>query len=428
MSEFINSDFSTSTAGADLNTFTGSAGETWTRFPSLAANPAVFTATTPVRMRPGTADNYTFYYATQPAPASDYSVTLKGRAVGAPGSDQYGVYLRLNPLNGEGYWCCVQGTTLSITSGYSTPPTVASGTIPEPPSGDFTIEASCNGSTFEMTYTPAGGLPYTISGTDTYTSAAGHVGWRYYRHGAVDDTNSVQFDSLTAGSIVQTGQTYPYSSPQIAYLGRWHDTGTEMVTINNGAELRFGYTGDHCALNFDVSGQTYRPTVAVWVDDQGPTRIPLPGNGVVNVTPAYTLATNPTSQKHFLRVQANVDSGYTTGSANWSVQGGALKLKSVTLDANQVLLAGAVPADTIEFIGDSLTAALRALWTNTGEGVAFAAPEMGFPDYVSAWLGLAPVVSAHGGQGYTAGGTDASPAFTTFNYPQLPVVCTGAPR
>jgi lysophospholipase L1-like esterase len=201
------------------------------------------------------------------------------------------------------------------------------------------------------------------------------------------------------------------SNSGFIYYGRWK-SGTTAITINNGSEVNFTYTGNACAVVFDVSSVTSSnfPTIAYWVDNVGPTRQLLDATGYFTITPAQN---GDTSGRHTVRLQANIESGYPSSVDNWGSQTDAVKFNGLALASGGSLLSLVANPNTIEFLGDSITASLRVLYTGGGDTTAVNAPEIGWPEYVSQRLGLHPIVNGHGGQSLTQAGTDGTPAATT---------------
>ena len=107
----------------------------------------------------------------------------------------------------------------------------------------------------------------------------------------------------------------------------------------------------------------------------------------------------------------SVESGYPTANNNYTTLRDAVIFKGVSLASGKNLTKIAPNTNRIEFIGDSLTAGLRVLYTGS-DSPAAAAPEFNFPELVARALGCEPVVMAHGGQGITTSGTDGFPAAT----------------
>ncbi len=208
----------------------------------------------------------------------------------------------------------------------------------------------------------------------------------------------------------------PADHPGFRYYGRWHP-GPTAVTITNGAECEFAYTGDRCVLCFDTTapGMVY-PRIACWIDGEGPVRLPLEASGEVVITPRYHVrpAGEPPypdvcSNRHHVRVLTNIESGYPVRNENWTTRRDAVRFAGARLAAGAALRPVPGNPRRIEFLGDSLTAGLGILYTAAGRRMADAAPELNWPELTTRLLGRRALVNGHGGQGITSPSTDGAP-------------------
>jgi len=216
---------------------------------------------------------------------------------------------------------------------------------------------------------------------------------------------------------MDTNELVTANNPGFHYYGRWH-LGLAATTITNGAECEFAYTGNACALSFDTSapGMVF-PIIAYWIDGAGPFRAPLDASGVVRLAPTYNAkpgATQPCPEVccdcHLVRFMANVESGYPMRNNNWTTRRDAVKFLGAQLGRGESLPPSPSNPDTIEFLGDSITASLRLLFTaSTPDGPVSSAPEANWTEHASRLLGLRAVVNGHGGQGINCGSTDGAP-------------------
>ena len=218
--------------------------------------------------------------------------------------------------------------------------------------------------------------------------------------------------AISAAHIRPPTITHTADNARFDYVGAWIADGTNRKTICNGSVINFGFGGNTCDLVFDVSAASIvYPSIAYQVDDEAWQRARLTSSGDFTISPTRTSATSPAANYHKVRVVVSVESGYPTANNNYTTLRDAVIFKGVSLASGKNLTKIAPNTNRIEFIGDSLTAGLRVLYTGS-DSPAAAAPEFNFPELVARALGCEPVVMAHGGQGITTSGTDGFPAAT----------------
>jgi len=209
-------------------------------------------------------------------------------------------------------------------------------------------------------------------------------------------------------------------SEGFTYCGRWgrERAGRLAVTITNGSTVEFAYTGNLCTLLFDLHGLSVQPQVVVWLDAQGPTRVEIPRDGAVRLTPVHHAAPldgppfpDVRTTCHHVRCMAVMDSDYLSGVDNWTLQQGAARFAGAMLEAGETIVP--IPQGTrfIECFGDSITAGLRVLYTSRSDtdGPPCQCPERNWPELLAHWLGFHAIVTGHGGQGITSAGTGGVP-------------------
>ncbi len=261
------------------------------------------------------------------------------------------------------------------------------------------------------------------TGTTSTTSNNPGIGYNGPRSGA--GTTSMTWDAgsgtsqellaiITEMREAAVDPTILASDSDFVYYGRWGTEGDERWTINNGAEVNFVYTGDSCVLCFDTSDATGFPIIAYQVDGQQWTRATLDSLGNVTITPTYNTVPSGSppfssirSSTHIVRFICNVDDGYPSPVDNWNDQTNAVKFLGIAADDTLVL---PTCPNQIEYLGDSITAALRLLYTNADlDGPPYASPETNWTEYVAQALGLRAIVNGHGGQGISTTATDSAP-------------------
>jgi lysophospholipase L1-like esterase len=218
--------------------------------------------------------------------------------------------------------------------------------------------------------------------------------------------------AITAAHIGPPTITHTADNARFDYVGAWITDGTNRKTVCNGSSINFGFGGNTCDLVFDVTAASIvYPSIAYQVDDEAWQRVVLTSSGYFTINPARTSATSPAANYHRVRVILSIESGYPSANNNYTTLRDACVFKGVSLTSGKNLTKIAPNTNRIEFIGDSLTAGLRVLYTGS-DNPAAGAPEINFPEIVARSLGVMPVVMAHGGQGITTSGTDGFPAAT----------------
>lgn len=401
MANFLYDTF-TGVDGTAINSHTGETGATWTTDPWHNRGGLVLTNANRVRNSDDDVSLASGNYASGVPTSADYSVTETVRAVALSGWPGYvGVFGRRNLAGFEfaAYWVIYYPTDGKWHL-YKNSTEL----------GTYT-QALVDGTDYQLTLDMAGTtIRVLIDGverinvTDSTYAAAGKAGIIAYRS-ATNSTGMHIGDVAAAGA--SPSLTNPANDPDFHYYGRWK-SGATAITINNGSECRFAYTGNSLNLLFDVStvtGGNY-PAIAYWVDNVGPTRAALDAAGVVAITPVHNTIS---AGRHFVRFMANIESGFPVAVDNWASQTDALKFSGASLAAGEDLLTIPENPSTIEFLGDSITAGLRLLYAGT-DGTAVNAPEINWPEYVSQMLGLVTLVNGHGGQSLAGAGTDGTPA------------------
>lgn len=231
--------------------------------------------------------------------------------------------------------------------------------------------------------------------------------------------------------------THRADAPGFRYTGRWQQ-GYPAVTVNSGAMLEFIFPGAQCDMLFDLTAMTQFPDLLVQVDEAEITRYRLePSSPSIRLCPPPQAGGAAASEAawHLLRCWTIIPS---TDATQWQTLNGACKFLGVRCaqpDAEMPVLPA--PASTIEFLGDSITASLRLLYTGNDwwdeqvqgrPGDWHSCPNQQYPVRNWTWqaarlLGQLAIVTGFGGQGLTTTSTTgAPPAREAF-----PFVYAGAP-
>lgn len=219
--------------------------------------------------------------------------------------------------------------------------------------------------------------------------------------------------------------THRADAPGFRYTGRWH-RGYPSVTINTGAMLEFVFPGEYCDLFFDVAGMTQYPDLLVQIDEGPIVRHRLDAaTASIRLCPDDPPEITKSNQAflHMVRFWTVISS---TEPTQWTTQNGACKFLGIRCASPDAVLP-ALPEVTssIEFLGDSITASLRLLYTGhdgwddrdpeTGlvrdwlTGKDHQHPVRNWTWHTARLLGLQPVVTGFGGQGLTCAGTNGAP-------------------
>ena len=204
----------------------------------------------------------------------------------------------------DGTTTTVSSPTITTSSGSGT---TAAGSysysIPTPAAGSHTIE---------------------VLGTGTYAATSAVTGFT---------------TSSAPPAMVQP------SDPAIAYSpGNW----AAGKTINPGAYLRLGFTGNSIVFNFDVSAQS-APLPEVWIEIDGMPREQFTlASTITPVMPSLTSAW----PKHTVELVVKSTSEFVS---RWTPQSAAVVLTSIALANGAVQSRPGVPARTILAFGDSIT-------------------------------------------------------------------------
>lgn len=250
--------------------------------------------------------------------------------------------------------------------------------------------------------------------------------------GTASGTLTISDGSRSIGVAV-TGSADNFFAPTdagFAFYGRWDRQPGGATSINSGSTLEFGFTGDACYLGFDTFGVVYPPEVLIELDGQWLPRVTsLATAPTVTLSPTYTTATAVKAHAHRVKlwlegVYEGVDSGGPQATVNqWSSRAAAAKFLGVALPPGESLLPASIDPNQVEFLGDSITATVRAVYTGSGaSNQAVMASHLGFAQVAADRLGLKPVVSGLGGQGITTAGSAGVPAFAT----AFPLIYSGA--
>ena len=310
-----------------------------------------------------------------------------------------------------------------------------SGTLPAFSVGQwYWSKLDFSGTTFRAKFW-AVGTPEPSGWTSTFTDAtfaAGYVGLRsaggaagqsldnFYLGDSGDTfTTLIPATSASAGATLQGD-----GGTGIHFAGRWASGGNGVaVTVNAGAVADLVYAGGVTAnAVFDLTGITSPPDVSVRVDRQGSVRRSLsaavpwvPLNPRLPNQSAAAPDATATSSTHRARVVATAI--YQSATNQWTTESGAVRLAAVEVDYQATLPAVGLPLDYAEFDGDSVTAAVRLLWTASANAGSPDTPYMdadaGWPLQVAEALGLNPIVCGCGGQGIVNGGSGGFPNAAT---------------
>jgi lysophospholipase L1-like esterase len=228
--------------------------------------------------------------------------------------------------------------------------------------------------------------------------------------------------SATSNTVTITTLGFNANNASLVYYGRWAvESTSQMWTVTNGSICEFVMTGASAiTLYFDATNCVEYPGIAYNVDDTGWNRATLTSGGSVAITLPGSPYNAVSYTTHRVRFAANINSEYPGSYNDWSSQRDALRFLGIAAPSGSLLSLPMSP-NQIEFLGDSITAGLRMLYTGT-DGVAAAAPEIGWGFYTASLLGLEPILNGHGGQGITAAGTDGTPAANS----AFPYVFSGA--
>lgn len=217
---------------------------------------------------------------------------------------------------------------------------------------------------------------------------------------------------------MQSEVTHRAGDPVFNYYGRWHRAGDTAITINSGAYVEFAYTGDACALAFDVAGFTQFPAVFLRVDNGPIAKTTLsPAVSAVPVAPpfpAFPAGEPPyaavAGRQHLVRCWVAAHSLYLTPAAGtqWTALDGGCRFLGVRIDHGALL---PLPYATrqIEFLGDSITQGLRLLYTGADDDTGQQLPYANWTQLAADLLDLRPVVTGFGGQGLAGAGTSGAP-------------------
>lgn len=217
---------------------------------------------------------------------------------------------------------------------------------------------------------------------------------------------------ISVAAIGTPALTHFADNARFDYAGLWISDGTKRKTVCNGSSINFGFGGNSCICEFDVSAASIKyPSIAYQVDDAAWTRVVLDSTGRFTITPPRTSGSSPAANYHTVRMIMSVDPGNSPANDNYTTLRDAAVFNGVVLSSGKNLTKIAQNANRIEFVGDSLTAGIRILYTGS-DGVSSAAPELNFPEITARMLGCVPVVMGHGGQGITTTATDGFPAAT----------------
>jgi len=160
------------------------------------------------------------------------------------------------------------------------------------------------------------------------------------------------------------------------------------------------FTGDAITLLFDISN-----SAAVDIQyriDAGP----LLRASIAATMPLTVTYTGTKAQTHTLEVWANVEEN-TTGL--WASATGGWKFVGVRLQAGKSLLALPSPRGYIEFLGDSITQSVRALYTGTTSDRTVQNAGAHWPQLLANLLGRVPVTRGFGATGLSQSGSGGVP-------------------
>jgi lysophospholipase L1-like esterase len=244
--------------------------------------------------------------------------------------------------------------------------------------------------------------------------------------GSITVSDGTASTTLTVNA--STAVSIAPNNSSLAYYGAWNVQSTDATTINSGGTIEFGWEGaDTCKFGLDLTGLAYPPELVFELDGVPLTRwttAEILANPTFNLAPTYTSTTSPASFAHRVKVWVagvyeGADAGGTQASVNqWTEQQAACKVLGVELPSGGTLLATPVDPNQIEFLGDSITASVRALYTGSGaSNQTVMASHIAWPQIAADLLGLKPVVRGFGGTGITVSGSGGAPALgSSFPY------------
>lgn len=172
------------------------------------------------------------------------------------------------------------------------------------------------------------------------------------------DANMVAIYHLN-GNGTNSSKNYTFIAPDdtaIAYSPyTWNVTSTVAKTINPGAYFKTLFSGNYCALAFDLTGiNTPLPQIEYRVDGFG-AWISAP----VAATVELTIPTDTQNyQKHLLEV---VVKSTTETQPRWNTQSTAVVLNNIALGVGETATRPETQADNVIFFGDSITEGVRTV-------------------------------------------------------------------
>lgn len=188
----------------------------------------------------------------------------------------------------------------------------------------------------------------------------------------------------------------------------WDVTSSRAKTINAGAYFKTLFTGNYCALSFDLTGiNTPVPQFSYRVDGFGPW-INSPVVSTLELTiPADTV----NYQKHFLEV---VIKSTTETQPRWSTQSTAVLLTSIALGVGETVSAPDVYPDNAIFYGDSITEGVRTVNATATDDTDRNDAAQGWAFLLGKRLGLEFGIVGFGGTGVAkSSGSGSVPSMQT---------------
>jgi lysophospholipase L1-like esterase len=256
-------------------------------------------------------------------------------------------------------------------------------------------------------------------GLDNTFNSAGVIGLYEGRTGG-GVAGNIGVDNLYIGA---PGDTFTKkiapNATGINYWGRWNVQSTLATTINCGGKIELTFTGPGATLLFDTTGISSYPDIEYQVDGGLIHRVSLTStkNFIPVILPFPTYSTAAASHSfvnsttHRIKIwAAGIDE---SAPSQWTALSGAVKFAGLMVDTASTILSASSLMDTIEFVGDSITASVRLLYTGGASDQTVMDPTINFPEIVCELLGCQPIVCGFGRQGLTITGNGGVPVANT---------------
>lgn len=227
-----------------------------------------------------------------------------------------------------------------------------------------------------------------------------NAAWTTLVAGTLNWTGPSQVLTITAPTPTPTGATIDAGNAAFVYSPyNWQVTAAVATTWNPGAYVRTLFTGDSCALLFDMSA-VVAPISQIWCRiDNGPWTLADVAASVALTVPAKTTA-NAAVPLHRLEIVVKaIDIG--AGANRWSASAaGAVRFRGVMLWAGGTVQApGRAPLNVLIY-GDSITEGARTLGEASSTTVADMDAMFGWAFEQGRLLGAEIGVVGFSGSGY----------------------------